>query len=86
MKQKSRPATAGGLVPLSSPGSSWRRDLRIVAKTNGRGGESTRSVEFRRKTVGSRWRHFFGPLKKKGNAGRVKLGRGFENRVGSCFR
>lgn len=28
----------------------------------------------------------FGPLqKKKGNAGRVKLGRGFENRVGSCL-
>ncbi|KAG0451517.1 hypothetical protein HPP92_026210 [Vanilla planifolia] len=41
------------LVPLSSSGSSWRGDRRIseVAQTGG----STRSVEFRRKTVGSRW-------------------------------
>ncbi|KAE9459927.1 hypothetical protein C3L33_08167, partial [Rhododendron williamsianum] len=29
VKEKSRPVTAGGLLPLSSPGSSWRGDLRI---------------------------------------------------------
>ncbi|CAN1176577.1 hypothetical protein LINPERHAP2_LOCUS32607, partial [Linum perenne] len=28
-------------------------------------GGSTRSVEFRRKTVGSRWKPFFGPLQKE---------------------
>ncbi|XLR00428.1 hypothetical protein S83_066626 [Arachis hypogaea] len=39
-----------------------------VAKTNETGG-STRSVEFRRKTVGSRRRHFFGPLQKKRKCG-----------------
>ena len=38
MKEKSRPATAGGLLPLplSSPGSSWRGGtLGEVAKTKG---------------------------------------------------
>lgn len=29
VKEKSRPATALGLVPPSSPGNSWRGDLRI---------------------------------------------------------
>ncbi|EEF23533.1 conserved hypothetical protein [Ricinus communis] len=48
------------------------------------GGGSTRSVKFRRKTVGSRWRPFFGPLQKEMRGRGVKLGRGFENRVGSC--
>ncbi|CAN1142433.1 hypothetical protein LINPERPRIM_LOCUS26023 [Linum perenne] len=28
-------------------------------------GGSTRSVEFRRKTVGCRWKPFFGPLQKE---------------------
>ncbi|WVY92811.1 hypothetical protein V8G54_000113 (mitochondrion) [Vigna mungo] len=63
-EKKSRPATAGGLLPLSSPGSSCR----IPKK------DCWQQVET-----------FLWPPKKI-NAGRVKLGRGFENRIRKEFQ
>lgn len=82
MKEKSRPAAAGGLLPLSSPGSSWRGGtLGEVAKTKGgRIDPFSKNPEERLLAAGGD----ISLAPSKGNAGRVELGRGFENRVGPC--
>ncbi|KAI3671739.1 hypothetical protein L1987_87148 [Smallanthus sonchifolius] len=66
--KKAAPPQQAGCFLCRRRGALGEETLGEVAKTNG-GGGSTRSVEFRRKTVGSRWRHFFGPSKKCGQGG-----------------
>ncbi|KAK1429827.1 hypothetical protein QVD17_12081 [Tagetes erecta] len=61
-QKKAAPPQQAGCFLCRRRGALGEETLGKVAKTNG-GGGSTRSVEFRRKTVGSRWRHFFGPSK-----------------------
>ncbi|GAA0186327.1 hypothetical protein LIER_33615 [Lithospermum erythrorhizon] len=65
VKEKSRPATAGGLLPLSSPGSSWRGDLRIMLKQTGGEDRPVQSnSEERLLAAGGDW-----PLQKEMRAG-----------------